>query len=151
MLEQYRSKIASNKRRITSFMIDDLVITLFFFIIFYNQLSLLFSDITVLDKVALQSINAFISQNVLILFSIKLIYHTLFVWQNGMTLGKYVMKIKVVDLHTGEIPDFQKAFLRASVRIASEVFFYIGFIMAFFTPLKQTLHDKFSGCIVIDV
>lgn len=131
-------------------MIDDIVISLFFFIIFYDQFSMVFSNITVIDETALQSINTFITQNVLVVFLIKLIYHTVFVWQNGMTLGKYVLKIKVIDLETGQTPDLQKALLRASLRIASEVLFYIGFIMAFFMPMKQTLHDKLSGCVVVD-
>lgn len=131
-------------------MIDDLVISIFFIVIFYDQFSLVFSNITVVDEAALQSINAFISHNVLVVFLIKVIYHTLFVWQNGMTLGKYVMKIKVIDLKTEQNPNFQKALLRGVFRISSEVLFYIGFIMAFFMPLKQTLHDKLSGCVVVD-
>lgn len=150
MSEPLSLEIASSQRRMTAFMIDDLVISLFFIIIFYDQFSMVFSNITVLDEAALQSINTFIAQNVLVVFLIKLIYHTVFVWQNGMTLGKYLMKIKVIDLQTGQTPDFQKALLRASLRIASEVLFYIGFIMAFFMPMKQTLHDKLSGCVVID-
>jgi uncharacterized RDD family membrane protein YckC len=142
--------IASIQKRITSFVIDDMVITLFFIIIFYDQLSSVFSNITVVDEAALESINTFIAQNLLVVLSIKLIYHTVLVWQNGMTLGKYLMKIKVIDIETGNTPDFQKAFLRASVRIPSEVLFYLGFFMAFFVPLRQTLHDKLSNCVVVN-
>ncbi|GIU00785.1 hypothetical protein TSL6_12910 [Sulfurovum sp. TSL6] len=142
--------IASIQKRITSFVIDDIVITLFFIIIFYDQFSAVFSNITVVDEAALESINTFIAQNLLVVLSIKLIYHTVLVWQNGMTLGKYLMKIKVIDLETGNTPDFQKAFLRASVRIPSEVLFYLGFLMAFFVPLRQTLHDKLSNCVVVN-
>ncbi len=142
--------IASIQKRITSFVIDDIVITLFFIIIFYDQFSAVFSNITVVDEAALESINTFIAQNILVILSIKLIYHTVLVWQNGMTLGKYLMKIKVIDLETGNTPSFQKAFLRASVRIPSEVLFYLGFLMAFFVPLRQTLHDKLSNCVVVN-
>ena len=142
--------IASIQKRITSFVIDDIVITLFFIIIFYDQFSAVFSNITVVDEAALESINTFIAQNLLVVLSIKLIYHTVLVWQNGMTLGKYLMKIKVIDLETGNTPSFQKAFLRASVRIPSEVLFYLGFLMAFFVPLRQTLHDKLSNCVVVN-
>jgi len=150
MSESLSLSIASSQKRITSFVIDDIVITLFFIIIFYDQFSALFSNITVVDEAALQSVNAFIAENLLVVLSIKLIYHTVFVWQNGMTLGKYLMKIKVIDLETGNIPGFQKAFLRASVRIPSEMLFYVGFLMAFFVPLKQTLHDKVSNCVVVN-
>lgn len=150
MSEPVSLSIASNQKRITSFVIDDIVISVFFIIIFYNQFSDVFSNLTVVDKAALEGINLFIAQNVLVLFSIKLLYQTVLVWQNGMTLGKYLMKIKVIDLETGEIPNFQKSFLRASIRIPSELLFYLGFVMAFFNPLKQTLHDKLSNCVVVD-
>jgi len=151
MSELISDSIASSQKRITAFIIDDIVVSLFFIIIFYGQIVELFSDITVFDEAALQSVNMFISQNVLVVLSIKLIYHTVLVWQNGMTLGKYFMKIKVIELETGETPSLQRSFLRASVRIPSELFFYLGFLMAFFTPLKQTLHDKLAQCIVTDV
>lgn len=150
MSEPLSLSISSSQKRITSFVIDDLVISVFFIIIFYNQFSAVFSNITVLDESAVESVNAFIAQNLLVIFSIKLIYHTVLIWQNGMTLGKYIMKIKVIDLETGNTPSFQKAFLRASVRIPSEILFYLGFLMAFFVPLRQTLHDKLSNCVVVN-
>ena len=150
MTEPLSSSIASNQKRIAAFVIDDIVITLFFIIIFYDQFSTVFSNITVVDEAALESVNAFIAQNLFVVLSIKLMYHTVFVWQNGMTLGKYMMKIKVIDLESGDTPGFSKAFLRASMRIPSEVLFYLGFLMAFFLPLKQTLHDKVSNCVVVN-
>ncbi len=150
MSESLSLPIASLQKRITSFVIDDIVITLFFIIIFYDQFSAVLSNITVVDEAALENINAFIAQNLLVVLSIKLLYHTVLIWQNGMTLGKYLMKIKVIDLETGETPGFQKAFLRAAVRIPSEVLFYLGFLMAFFVPLRQTLHDKLSNCVVVN-
>jgi len=150
MSEPLSLSIASSQKRITSFVIDDIVISVFFIIIFYDQFAQVFANITVVDEAALESVNAFIAQNLLVVLSIKLIYHTVLVWQNGMTLGKYLMKIQVIDLETGETPSFQKAFLRASVRIPSEVLFYLGFLMAFFVPLRQTLHDKLSNCVVVN-
>ena len=150
MSESVSLPIASNQKRITAFVIDDIVISVFFIIIFYDQFAGVFSNITVVDEAALETINLFIAENILVVFAIKLLYHTVLVWQSGMTLGKYLMKIKVIDLETGTIPNFQKAFLRASIRIPSEVLFYLGFLMAFFNPLKQTLHDKLSNCVVVD-
>lgn len=150
MHEPASMPIASIQKRIASFVIDDLVISLFIFIIFYNQFSEVFSHITVVDQAAIETINAFIAQNIVVIFAVKIIYHTVLVWQNGMTLGKYLMKIKVVELETGNVPGFSKAFLRASIRIPSEVVLYLGFLMAFFVPLRQTLHDKLSHCVVVD-
>ncbi|TNF43701.1 MAG: RDD family protein, partial [Epsilonproteobacteria bacterium] len=140
MSEPFSVSIASNQKRMAAFVIDDIVISVFFFLIFYDQFTAVFSNITVVDEAALLTINDFLAQNLVIVLAIKLIYHTLFIWQNGMTLGKYLMKIKVIDMETGNTPDFSKAFLRASIRIPSEVLFYLGFVMAFFMPMKQTLH-----------
>ena len=151
MTESKSIPIASMQKRTFAFVIDDLIITMFFMIIFYDQISELFGNVTEIDQTSLEQVNMFISGNILILFSIKVLYHTILVWQNGMTMGKYIVKIKVVDLNSEDRPSFQQAFLRASLRLISEVLFYVGFIMAFFTPLKQTFHDKFSNCVVIDV
>jgi len=142
--------IANMQKRITAFVIDDLIISMFFIIIFYDQISKLFVNVTEIDQTSLEQINMFISENILIIFAIKVLYHTILVWQSGMTMGKYIVKIKVVDLNSEDRPSFQQAFLRASLRLISEALFYVGFIMAFFTPLKQTFHDKFSHCVVID-
>ena len=65
--------------------------------------------------------------------------------------GKYIMKIKAVDMNSGMRLSFAQAFWRASVRLISEMFFYVGFLFAFFSPLHQTLHDKLSNCVVINV
>jgi len=151
MTEERILPIASIQKRISAFVIDDLIISMFFMIIFYDQIANLFSNITKIDQATLEQMNMFIAENILIVFAIKVLYHTILIWQNGMTIGKYVVKIKVIDLDSEQHPSFSQAFLRASIRIISEVLLYIGFIMAFFTPLKQTLHDKFSNCVVVDV
>jgi uncharacterized RDD family membrane protein YckC len=150
MLAPASLPIADPKKRISAFIIDDIVISLLFMAIFYDQISVLFGDVAVIDQTALETLNHFITENFLILVMIKVLYHGVLVWQNGMTLGKYIMKIKVIDLDTGNVPNVSKAFLRAALRIPSEVFFYLGFLMAFFVPYMQTLHDKLSKCVVID-
>ncbi len=151
MSERKLFPIASMQKRTFAFVIDDLIISMFFMIIFYDQISKLFANATEIDQASLEQVNMFIGENILIIFAIKVLYHTILVWQSGMTMGKYIVKIKVVDLNSEGRPSFQQAFLRASLRLISETLFYLGFIMAFFTPLKQTFHDKFSSCVVIDV
>jgi len=134
-------QLAPAKKRIWSFVIDDLVVSFLFIIIFWSQLSSF-------DKG--EDLIQFLNSNFLIFVLIKIIYQTLFVWQNGMTLGKYITKMRVVSLDYGEIPSFNSALIRASVRVISETLFYIGFFMAFFNPLIQTLHDKLAKCVVVD-
>ncbi len=138
---QNQEQIAVPKKRVGAFIIDDLAISFLFMVIFWSQISSLRT---------VEEINLFLAENFLIIMLIKLLYHTFFVWQSGMTLGKYAMKIKVVVLQTGLIPPLHTAAARAALRIVSETFFYLGFVMAFFNPMVQTLHDKLTGCVVID-
>ena len=138
---QNQEQIAIPKKRVGAFIIDDLAVSFLFMVIFWSQISSLRT---------VEEINLFLAENFLIIMMIKLLYHTFFVWQSGMTLGKYIMKIKVVALETGLIPPLHTAAARAALRIVSETFFYLGFVMAFFNPMVQTLHDKLTGCVVID-
>jgi len=143
--------IASNGKRIWSFLIDDMVVNLFLMIIFSSQITALMSGVTEVNEASINLVNQFILNNISVVLAIKVLYHTLLIWQSGMTFGKYIMKIKAVDMSTGQRLSFLQAFWRASVRLLSEMFFYIGFLFAFFSPLHQTLHDKLSNCVVIDV
>ena len=155
MAEPISLPIASVQKRISAFVIDDLMVALFFLIIFYDQLLAIASQTSGMmspEEITLiqDQLRQFSVDNLLVMLSIKVLYHTVPVWQNGMTLGKYIMKIRVIDLKMGERPSLIQAFLRALLRIGSEVFFYLGFIMAFMMPLKQTFHDKLSNCVVVD-
>jgi len=141
-------QVASNIKRIWSFIIDDMVINLLLLIIFSSQLTALMSGITEVNEDSVMMINQFIMDNIAIVLAIKVLYHTILVWQSGMTVGKYLLKIRVVEINSGMRPSFTQAFWRASVRLISEMFFYIGFVFAFFSPLHQTLHDKLSNCVV---
>jgi len=129
------------KRRIVSFIIDDLVISFLFISIFWSQLA---------TFATAEELNQFLTDNFFIIIFIKVFYHTLFIWQSGMTLGKYITKMKVVSQDYGEIPSFNSSLIRALIRIVSDTLFYLGFLMAFFNPLVQTLHDKLSKCVVVD-
>ena len=155
MAESTSLPVASVQKRISAFVIDDLMVALFFLIIFYDQLLVIASHtsgVMSTEEMTLiqDQLQQFSVDNLLVMLSIKILYHTVPVWQNGMTLGKYIMKIRVIDLNTGGRPSFIQAFLRALLRIGSEIFFYLGFIMAFMMPLKQTFHDKLSNCVVVD-
>jgi len=143
--------IASNSRRVWSFVIDDMVVNLFLMVIFSSQLTELMSGMTEVNEDSIMLVNQFISDNIAIVLAIKVLYHTLLIWQSGMTPGKYMMKIKAVDAESGNGLVFTQAFWRASVRLISEMFFYLGFLFAFFSPLHQTLHDKLSNTVVVYV
>ena len=141
-LEEDDYQIATTGKRLSAFFIDDIVVSIFLLVIFYNQLSSFKDPATLI---------LFLESNFLTFLFLRVIYHTFFVWQNGMTVGKMMMKIKVVEMDTGYTPSFGVAFLRAGFRVVSETVFYLGYIMAYFNPMVQTLHDKLAKTVVVDV
>jgi len=82
---------------------------------------------------------------------LKVIYHTFFVWMYGATPGKMLLKIKIVSVEDFEKPSMMNAFIRAVVRIISEMMFYLGFLWAFFDSVNQAWHDKAAKTVVINV
>jgi uncharacterized RDD family membrane protein YckC len=63
------------------------------------------------------------------------------------TIGKSIMKIKVVDIYNEKI-SFGKAPGRFFAKIFSGLFLGIGFIMIAFKRNKQGLHDIAAGTFV---
>lgn len=134
--------IAPIRKRLMSFAIDDIVMSFFVLIIFYDQL---------IGITSTETLSTFLEDNFLAIVLIKVIYHWILVWQNGMTMGNYVMKIKVVDENSAEGLNAFMALSRAILRVFSESVFYIGFLFAFFSPKRQTLHDKLTNAVIVDV
>jgi uncharacterized RDD family membrane protein YckC len=70
-------------------------------------------------------------------------------WGNGRTLGKRIMKIRVVSLSHNHL-SFWHAMERALGYATSLLEFGFGFIQYFLSPNGQTVHDRLAGTIVID-
>ena len=64
------------------------------------------------------------------------------------TLGKRAVGLIVTDL-AGQRISFGRATGRYFGKMLSAMLFYIGFLMAAFTPKKQALHDMVSGTLVV--
>ncbi len=143
-------KISSVGKRASAYFIDDIIVSLFLFIIFYDQLVNIYLSIQE-NPMDFTPMATFLEQNTVVFLLLRVVYQTFFVWQSGMTPGKRLLKIKVIELDSGDIPSFQVAFLRATLRIISDSIFYLGYIFAYFNPLVQTLHDKLAKTIVVDV
>ena len=81
---------------------------------------------------------------------IKFLYHTIFVYLYGAPLGKLAVKIYCVRAN-GEPMDIATAAIRAAVRVISEAIFYMGFLVAFFTNSRQSLHDMAAKTLVVEI
>jgi uncharacterized RDD family membrane protein YckC len=135
-------ELASTKSRIRAFVIDDLAITFIVMLILWEQISASGGDLLAIVTL----INAAFIQVIFL----KVIYQTLFIWYYGATLGKMIAKIKVIDFdHFGRV-NLVNALLRSMGRILSEMVFYIGFLVAFYTDSKQTFHDKMGKTLVVN-
>ncbi|MEK7526168.1 MAG: RDD family protein [Patescibacteria group bacterium] len=79
-------------------------------------------------------------------------YLIYFTTTTGQTLGKKVMKIKVVRLSDGKTLDYLGAFLREVVgRFISGIVLGLGYLWVIGDAKKQGWHDKIAGTVVIKV
>lgn len=91
-----------------------------------------------------------LNQTLVFTTAVEITYQAIFTMLYGATIGKMLLKVKVVDIQLIDNPSFGAALLRASVKFLGEALFYIGFIWALFDPFKQAWHDKFAKTMVID-
>lgn len=93
-----------------------------------------------------------IAMNETLLFTtlVEISYQTVFTKLYGATLGKMLLKIRVIDTASIDNPGWAPSLLRASMRFIGETLFYLGFIWAFFDPFRQGWHDKIAKTMVID-
>ncbi len=141
-LERENLSLASINKRGWAYFVDEMVVSFLIMIIFWDRL---FSVTTPEDMILMMNSLA------VYVVILKIIYQTFFVWYYGATPGKLLLKIKVVDREVFENPSFLNSFVRAVVRIVSEMFFYLGFIWALMNPLKEAWHDKAAKTLVINV
>jgi len=141
-LKRERLTLATINRRAIAFFIDEMIISILFYIIYADSFAKAGSLETVITLT-----NMLFFQVILL----KIIYHTFFVWMYGATVGKILLKIKVVSVDEFDNPNLMSAFIRAVVRIISEFLFYLGFLWAFFDKARQAWHDKAAKTVVVNV
>lgn len=88
---------------------------------------------------------------ILYLFSgliIGLVYFTYFHSSTGQTIGKKLVKIKVIQASGGPI-NYKIAFIRWAGYFISGLVMFLGFICVVFDKNKQGWHDKIAGTYVV--
>lgn len=135
-------ELASLRSRTFAFIIDDFLITFIVIAMYWDVISQNGSDFVAILTV----MNEFVLQILLLKFT----YQTLFVWYYGATIGKIITKIRVIDFYNFGRVNIFTAMIRSVLRIVSEMFFYIGFILAYFTDSRQTFHDKLARTLVVN-
>lgn len=133
--------LASIPKRSMAFFIDELLLSFILIIALWDS----FVNAQTLEAL-IDVTNSFVIEYIIM----KILYQTFFIMQYGATLGKIVMKIRVVTLPTLENPNFAPALNRAIFRVISELLFYLGFLWAMFDPSSQGWHDKTAKTLVVN-
>lgn len=136
-------ELATISSRTIAFIIDDILITLLVFMVFWDLLGANSDNVE-------QMIIAMNSIVWKVLF-IKFIYQTFFTWYYGATLGKIIAKIRVIDHDSFKRISLTSSILRSAARILSEMFFYIGFLISFFNEGRRSFHDIMGRSLVVKV
>jgi len=135
-------EVTSIQKRAVAYFIDDVLVSIVVIILLWDAISSASTPegyITVINSAFMEIV------------IIRFLYQAVFVYMYGATIGKQLMKIKVIDTQTLDKPDVKGAVFRAGFRTLGEVLFYFTFIFAFFDPLKRTLHDKIANTAVVNV
>lgn len=102
------------------------------------------------DPQLIEDFNAWNNQIVVISLVVQTAYYTYFIARNnGQTLGKRVMKVRVVKLD-GKDLTLVDGFVRGGIGYAvSSFLFFAGFFWALLDPRRQTWHDKLTNTVVV--
>ena len=136
-------QLASMRSRALAYVIDDFLVTIIIMMIFWGDILSVSHDMDAL----MYLLKAELAFPLIVL---KVIYQTFFVWYYGATVGKIVVKIRVIDANEWGRVSMFSSFLRAVGRIFSEMFFYIGFLIGFFNDGRRTFHDFTGKTLVVN-
>ncbi len=141
LLHREELRLASIAKRASAFFLDEFLLSLLLVIALWDAFASVENS---LELVALSQ------QFTLEYIILKIVYQTFFVFMYGATLGKMMMRIRVVELPSLEKPSFGAALNRAIIRIVSEMLFYLGFVWGMMDPLRRTWHDLTAKTLVIE-
>ncbi len=133
--------LADTKKRGMAFFIDEMLLSFLLILALWESFA---SAKTVEDIIYVT--NTFVLE----FMAMKIIYQAFFVMQYGATLGKIIMKIKVIEIKTLQSPNVVVSLNRAIFRVISEMLFYLGFVWGMMDQFRQTWHDKTARTLVVN-
>lgn len=134
-------KIASLTKRIIAMTIDDLLISLIIVLAFASS----FANAKTYEQILVLTNELFGY-----IFIAYTLYHWIFITIYGKTIGKMIVKIKVIDVQTFDNPSWGKSLIRSVTRNFDEMFFYLGMLYALVDPLNRAIHDIAGNSVVVE-
>lgn len=135
-------KLASLPKRFFAFWIDELILSCVFVLIYWESLVPHFENYYAIVGI----VSTLIWQR----FFLGLIYESVFLVLYGATLGKMLLKIRVVSVSLLDTPNVLYALIRALVKVLSQNLLYLPYLFVFFSTCRQALHDLLGKTIVVD-
>ena len=133
--------LASIGKRASALFLDELLLSLLIVVAFWNSFASATSTLEIIS----------LSQQLTFEYMLlKIIYQAFFVYMYGATLGKMMVRIRIVQISDLDKPTPAASANRSFVRIISEMFFYLGFLWGVMDPLKRTWHDLSAKTLVVE-
>lgn len=150
--------LATIKKRFVAFLIDWIILILIYFamIILFALFDMNISKINIPGifevEIEMDNTPSYIISFLKIIFGLLpfLYFAISFYFFKGQTIGKYLIKIKVLSIYHEDL-GLWHCIERSLGYFASALEFGFGFIQAFWNPNRMTLHDKIGETIVIEV
>ncbi|WP_321779157.1 RDD family protein [Sulfurimonas sp.] len=133
--------LAQNKKRAMAFFVDEMLLSFLLVFALWDSFQ---SAQTMEELIGIT--NTFVLEYMFM----KIVYQAFFVMQYGATLGKILMKIRVIEVKSMQTPNVIVALNRSIFRVISEMIFYLGFLWGLLNPERQTWHDKTARTLVVD-
>ncbi len=134
--------LASIKARSMAFFIDEMLLSFILVFALWDN----FSQAKNIEEM-INVTNMFVLEYM----AMKIFYQAFFTMHYGASIGKIMMKIRVIEIATLHNPNVLSSLNRAIFRIISETLFYLGFLWGMFDPAKQAWHDKTARTLVVNV
>ena len=119
---------------------------------FWQRFAAVVVDDVLIGAFALLLILAFKRGGYVVSFILAPLYFTYYEGgASGQTIGKRMLRIRVVDTRTGASIGYGRGFVRYLGRLVSAFFLYLGYLWMLWDPEKQCWHDKFANDVVVPV
>lgn len=148
LLERENLELATLGARFLAYLFDCFLVLFVCIVFVWKDLTLLFGAES-LAQDSLSFIKNITSQVFIMYIIVNLCYEVLLVSLYGATLGKMILKIRIISVEFVDKPSPLRATSRAISKSLGAIFLYVGFIIAFDERFRRALHDIVPKTLVI--